>query len=74
MMLRQIKFLAATTVISDRASTSTYLVKYSTATISHLIYEVAFENGPTMSMPQRSKGHAPEIEIWSYGGILLSLL
>ena len=63
MMFRQMNFSAAAAVIVAKASASTHLVKYSTATIIQRRCPIALGNDPTMSIPHKSKGQAPEMDI-----------
>src|ERR1035438_9418445 len=74
MIFFQMKLMVAFAVILARASASTHLVKYSTATMRNLHCLVAVGKGPTMSIPHKSNGHALEIGICLFAGVLIYLL
>ena len=52
------KFQTALAVMVAKASASTHLVKYSTATMINFRYLVARGKGPRMSIPHKSNGQA----------------
>jgi hypothetical protein len=69
MIFYEINFWIVFDKIDVSASASTHLVKYYAAINMYFVCLTATENGLSRSMPYRSKGHAPEIEFISYGGI-----
>jgi hypothetical protein len=68
MILCQMKFWIDLDEIEASVSASIHFIKYSAATKMYFLCPTAVRNGSRMSMPHRSKGHAPDIEIISYGG------
>src|SRR6185312_12479766 len=56
-MFCQKNFCRAPAVMSLSALASTHLEKYSTATVAYLYFPGAVDNGPTISMPHRARGH-----------------
>src|SRR5262245_48475853 len=69
MMFFHMKLHTAASVIYAKASASTYLVKYSTATTSNFRCPGAGGNGPTMSIPHCSNGQVGAIGVNFDGGI-----
>jgi hypothetical protein len=68
MMFLQIMFWMDFDEIEVSASASTNLGKYSVVISMYFLCRTTIGKGLSKSMPHKSKGHAPEMEIISYRG------